>query len=100
MLKIVCSLIFLVGKGRFSFKWNTNLMFCSVIACPVKCCSFISAPPKCVNKEELHACTQYLFMALEDRNVDVRKGASEAVLPFMIHLGYEGMLKHTSKVKV
>lgn len=57
------------------------------------------APPKGVNKEELHACTQYLFMALEDRNVDVRKGASEAVLPFMIHLGYEGMLKHTSKVK-
>ncbi|XP_042874348.1 cytoskeleton-associated protein 5-like isoform X3 [Penaeus japonicus] len=57
------------------------------------------APPKSVNKEELHACTQYLFMALEDRNADVRKGANEAVLPFMIHLGYDGMVKHTSKVK-
>lgn len=39
-------------------------------------------------------------MALEDRNADVRKGANEAVLPFMIHLGYDGMVKHTSKVKV
>lgn len=57
------------------------------------------APPKSVNKEELHACTQYLFMALEDRNADVRKGANEAVLPFMIHLGYDGMVKHTNKVK-
>ncbi|XP_042209858.1 cytoskeleton-associated protein 5-like isoform X3 [Homarus americanus] len=57
------------------------------------------APTKGINKEELHACTQYLFMALEDRNADVRKGANEAVMPFMIHLGYEGMLKHTSRVK-
>lgn len=39
-------------------------------------------------------------MALEDRNADVRKGANEAVLPFMIHLGYDGMVKHTNKVKV
>lgn len=39
-------------------------------------------------------------MALEDRNADVRKGANEAVLPFMIHIGYEGMMKHISKVKV
>ncbi|XP_045625403.1 cytoskeleton-associated protein 5 isoform X3 [Procambarus clarkii] len=57
------------------------------------------APPKGINKEELHACTQYLFMALEDRNADVRKGANEAVMPFMIHLGFDGMVKHTSKVK-
>ncbi|KAK7077047.1 hypothetical protein SK128_006638 [Halocaridina rubra] len=57
------------------------------------------APAKSVNKEELHACTQYLFMALEDRNADVRKASSEAVLPFMIHLGYDGMAKHTGKVK-
>ncbi|KAK8725448.1 hypothetical protein OTU49_010862, partial [Cherax quadricarinatus] len=57
------------------------------------------APPKGINKEELHACTQYLFMALEDRNADVRKGAGEAVMPFMIHLGFDGMVKHTSKVK-
>lgn len=59
-----------------------------------------SAPPKSINKEEIHACTQYLFMALEDRNADVRKGANEAVLPFMIQIGYEGMLKHVSRVKV
>ncbi|KAK4303692.1 hypothetical protein Pmani_024319 [Petrolisthes manimaculis] len=57
------------------------------------------APPKSINKEEIHACTQYLFMALEDRNADIRKGANEAVLPFMIHIGYEGMLKHISRVK-
>lgn len=60
----------------------------------------LSAPPKSINKEEIHACTQYLFMALEDRSADVRKGANEAVLPFMIHIGYEGMMKHISKVKV
>ncbi|XP_066968382.1 cytoskeleton-associated protein 5 isoform X2 [Macrobrachium rosenbergii] len=57
------------------------------------------APPKSVNKEELHGCTPYLFNALEDRNADVRKGANEAVLPFMLHLGYEGMCKHTSQIK-
>ncbi|XP_064115377.1 cytoskeleton-associated protein 5-like isoform X2 [Macrobrachium nipponense] len=57
------------------------------------------APPKSVNKEELHGCTPYLFTALEDRNADVRKGANEAVLPFMLHLGYEGMCKHTSQIK-
>lgn len=39
-------------------------------------------------------------MALEDRSADVRKGANEAVLPYMIHIGYEGMMKHISKVKV
>lgn len=60
----------------------------------------LSAPAKSINKEEIHACTQYLFMALEDRNADVRKGANEAVLPFMIHIGYEGMMKHICKVKV
>ncbi|XP_045137048.1 cytoskeleton-associated protein 5-like isoform X2 [Portunus trituberculatus] len=57
------------------------------------------APPKSINKEEIHACTQYLFAALEDRNADVRKGANEAVLPFMIHIGYEGMMKHISRIK-
>lgn len=57
------------------------------------------APPKSINKEEIHACTQYLFAALEDRSADVRKGANEAVLPFMIHIGYEGMMKHISRVK-
>lgn len=57
------------------------------------------ASPKSINKEEIHACTQYLFAALEDRSADVRKGANEAVLPFMIHIGYEGMMKHITRVK-
>ncbi|CAL4065491.1 unnamed protein product, partial [Meganyctiphanes norvegica] len=52
-----------------------------------------------VNKEEINACTPHLFTALEDRNADVRKGANEAVLPFMIHIGYEGISKHLSRVK-
>ena len=53
-----------------------------------------------MNKEELHSCTPHLFTALEDRNADVRKGAQEAVLPIMIHIGYDGMSKHLSTVKV
>ncbi|KAG0714752.1 Cytoskeleton-associated protein 5 [Chionoecetes opilio] len=57
------------------------------------------APTKSINKEEVHSCTQYLFTALEDRSADVRKGANEAVLPFMMHIGYEGMMKHISRVK-
>ena len=42
----------------------------------------------------------YILAGLEDRNADVRKAAGEAVFPFMLHLGYEGMMKHTSRVKV
>ena len=39
-------------------------------------------------------------MCLEDRNADVRKKANEAVLPFMIHTGYDAMVRHAAKVKV
>lgn len=51
-------------------------------------------------KQELVICVPILFNNLEDRNADVRKNAQEAVLGFMIHLGYDGMVKHTEKLKV
>ena len=58
------------------------------------------APPKSFSKEDLSNYIPHLFSGVEDRNADVRKAASEAVLPFMLHLGYDGLLKHTSRVKV
>jgi cytoskeleton-associated protein 5 len=36
---------------------------------------------------------------VQDRNKDVRKKAKEAILPFMLHLGYEAMAKATSNLK-
>lgn len=55
---------------------------------------------KTVSKDELVACLPYLYCHLEDRNADVRKNAQEATLGVMIHVGYEGMLKATSSLKV
>jgi len=55
---------------------------------------------KSVSKDELNACIPHLFAGIEDRNVDVRRAANEAVLPFMIHLGFEAMARHASKLKV
>ena len=49
---------------------------------------------------ELNLCIPYVFACLEDRNADVRKKADEAVLPFMIHTGYEAMTRQASKLKV
>jgi len=49
---------------------------------------------------EFHECIPYLFASLEDRNADVRKKAQEAVLPFMMHTGYEVMARHAAKAKV
>ena len=46
------------------------------------------------------ACLPHLYASLEDRNADVRKGAGEAVLPFMIHLEYDAMARHAGKLKV
>ncbi|XP_018010529.1 cytoskeleton-associated protein 5 [Hyalella azteca] len=57
------------------------------------------APPKSLNKEDLGNYVPHIYSGLEDRSAEVRKAATEAVLPFMLHLGYEGMLKHTSRVK-
>jgi cytoskeleton-associated protein 5 len=40
-----------------------------------------------------------LYANVEDRNVDVRKNAQEAILPFMMHLGYVTMAKATERLK-
>lgn len=48
---------------------------------------------------ELQECIPYLFACMEDRNADVRKKAQDALLPFMIHTGYEAMLRHAGKLK-
>jgi cytoskeleton-associated protein 5 len=45
-------------------------------------------------------CIPHLLSCLEDRNGEVRKKAQEALVPFMIHTGYDSMLKATSKLKV
>lgn len=37
---------------------------------------------------------------MEDRNVEIRKASNEAIFPFMLHLGYDAMVKHAGKVKV
>ncbi|XP_044594200.1 protein mini spindles isoform X1 [Cotesia glomerata] len=56
-------------------------------------------PVKQVPKEELMLCVPHLYSNLEDRNSDVRKNAQEAILGFMMHLTYEGMLRQTEKLK-
>ncbi|XP_076268302.1 protein mini spindles-like isoform X2 [Rhynchophorus ferrugineus] len=56
-------------------------------------------PVKSIPKEELVVCIPHLFNNLEDRNADVRKNATEAILGIMIHTGYESMVKQTEKLK-
>ncbi|XP_063985359.1 protein mini spindles isoform X2 [Diachasmimorpha longicaudata] len=56
-------------------------------------------PVKQIPKEELMVCLPHLYSNLEDRNSDVRKNAQEAVLGFMIHLSYDGMVRQTEKLK-
>lgn len=48
---------------------------------------------------EFKMCIPHLLSCLEDRNGEVRKKAQEALVPFMIHTGYDSMLKATSKLK-
>ncbi|CAB1322741.1 unnamed protein product [Coregonus sp. 'balchen'] len=48
---------------------------------------------------DLMLCVPYLYTCLEDRNGDVRKKAQDALPTFMMHLGYEKMLKATDKLK-
>ncbi|XP_012994294.2 cytoskeleton-associated protein 5 isoform X2 [Esox lucius] len=48
---------------------------------------------------DLSLCLPYLYACLEDRNGDVRKKAQDALPTFMMHLGYEKMLKATAKLK-
>ena len=59
-----------------------------------------SVPPKTLNKEELNGCVGFIYSGLEDRNADIRKASNEAIYPFLLHLGYDAMSRHASKVKV
>nr|XP_024218942.1 protein mini spindles [Halyomorpha halys] len=56
-------------------------------------------PPKTIQKEELMACLPTLYSNLEDRNADVRKNACEAVLGFMLHLGFTNMIRACENIK-
>lgn len=56
-------------------------------------------PPKSFPKEELTACVGSLFANLEDRNADVRKNASDAVLGIMMHVGFSPMASACEKLK-
>lgn len=58
------------------------------------------APAKSIPREELSVCVPLLYAALEDRGLEVRKGASDAVLGFMIHLGPDAMVRQAEKLKV
>ena len=51
-------------------------------------------------KEDVSACVPHLYAALEDRSAEVRRAAADAVLPFMIHLGYDALARHAGKLKV
>ncbi|XP_065333081.1 protein mini spindles isoform X1 [Cloeon dipterum] len=53
---------------------------------------------KRIPKEELIACVPHLLACVEDRNADVRKNAQDAILPMMIHTGYEPMVRQTQKL--
>ncbi|OWF42942.1 cytoskeleton-associated protein 5-like [Mizuhopecten yessoensis] len=44
-------------------------------------------------------CVPLLLNCLEDRNSDIRKKAQEALVPFMIHVGYESLFKAAAKMK-
>lgn len=48
---------------------------------------------------ELALCVPHLYTCLEDRNAEVRKKAQDVLLPFMINLGFESMLRASSKLK-
>ena len=61
---------------------------------------FVLVPPKTIQKEELTACLPTLYSNLEDRNADVRKNACEAVLGFMLHVGFTNMSRACENIKV
>ncbi|KAF7707626.1 hypothetical protein HF521_018844 [Silurus meridionalis] len=48
---------------------------------------------------DLMLCVPNLYACLEDRSGDVRKKAQDALPMFMMHLGYEKMIKATNKLK-
>ena len=49
---------------------------------------------------ELRDCALPVLSCLEDRSGDVRKKAQEAIVPFMIHVGYNTFVKAAGKLKV
>ena len=49
---------------------------------------------------ELRECALPVLSCVEDRSADVRKKAQEAIVPFMIHLGYNTFVKAAGKLKV
>ncbi|XP_059481984.1 protein mini spindles isoform X2 [Neocloeon triangulifer] len=53
---------------------------------------------KKISKEDLIATLPHLMAAVEDRNADVRKNAQDAVLPIMIHVGFEPMARQSQKL--
>ncbi|XP_059402486.1 cytoskeleton-associated protein 5-like isoform X2 [Carassius carassius] len=48
---------------------------------------------------DLMLCVPHLYTCLEDRSGDVRKKAQDALPFFMMHLGYEKMIKAAGKLK-
>ncbi|KAJ8298919.1 hypothetical protein KUTeg_022979 [Tegillarca granosa] len=48
---------------------------------------------------EFKMCIPHLLSCLEDRNGEVRKKAQAALVPFMIHTGYDSVFKAASKLK-
>lgn len=62
-------------------------------------CILFTVNAKVLNKDDVNACVPHLLAAIEDRTADVRKAAQDATLGFMIHLGYENMSRHASKLK-
>lgn len=75
-----------------SFEWLLYFFYITQIS--------ILAPPKSIPREELSICVPLLYAALEDRGAEVRRGAGEAVLGFMMHLGPESMARQAEKLKV
>ena len=49
---------------------------------------------------ELKDIVPLVLSCLEDRNADVRKKAGEALMPIMIHTGYDAFLKALGKCNV
>ena len=49
---------------------------------------------------ELRDCALPVLSCLEDRSGDVRKKAQEAIVPFMIHVGYNTFVKAAGRLKV
>lgn len=54
---------------------------------------------KSVPNSELSMFIPTFYACIEDRSGDVRRKAQDAVLPFMIHLGCETMVRATGKLK-